>query len=441
MRVHRLDALAGLWRHPRARRARLDAFRERQLRGLLAHAYAHVPYYRALFDRHGVRPECVRTLADLAALPISHKRDLLPLPAPQLVATGVDPARLISRRTSGSSGQPLTIRRSWIEERILGAFRWRALHAMGLAITDRHAEIEELQPHDPSDDQRLHGVLQRLGLYRQLRVHALDPPDAILHTLERHRPDVVTGYAGVIARVAQSAATGGGASPLRPRFVAVHSDTLTPHMRAQIERAFAAPVYQLYDCNEFNVIASECVETGALHTCDDSVIVEVLVDGRAAEPGERGEVVITGLHSFAMPFIRYGLGDLVTQGDPACRCGQPFATLRAVQGRMFDYFPLPDGRTIHPYQLIAILAETAPWIREFQLVQERRDLVRLRMVPSTPPAAAEMAVLEHALAAFLGPTVALRIDVVEEIRLEPNAKLRTCRSLVASSYDGLGPNG
>jgi phenylacetate-CoA ligase len=248
---------------------------------------------------------------------------------------------------------------------------------------------------------------------------------------------VLTGYAAVIARVAQSSTAGAGG--LRPRFVAVHSDTLTPHMRAQIERAFAAPVHQIYDCNEFNVIASQCVETGALHTCDDSVVVEVLVDGRAAEPGERGEVVLTGLHSFAMPFIRYGLGDLVTQSEPTCRCGQPFATIRAVQGRMLDYFPLPDGRTIHPYELIAILGQTAPWIREFQLIQERKDLVRLRMVPSAPPAAAQVTALEHALEAFLGPLVAVRVDVVEEIRLEPNAKLHACRSLVASAYDGLGP--
>ncbi len=80
-------------------------------------------------------------------------------------------------------------------------------------------------------------------------------------------------------------------------------------------------------------------------------------DGRPAAPGERGEVVLTALHSFAMPFIRFRLGDIVTKGDSHCACGQPFATIRSVQGRMFDYFPLPDGRLVHPYEIIAILSE------------------------------------------------------------------------------------
>ncbi len=436
MMLDRLDALAALRRHPRARREVLDAFRARQLRRLVRHAYARVPYYRALFDRHGIHPDALRSPADLATLPITRKRDLQRA-ATQAITSDVDPARLIGRRTSGSSGEPLTIRRTWLEERLLGAFRWRALHAMGLTATDRHADVEELQPEDPHDGQGLHRVLQALHLYRQLRVHALAPPATILRTLADYRPDVLTGYAGVMARVAEARAAAGAtdAPGPRPRFVAVHSDTLTPHMRAAIARAFAAPVYRIYDSNEFNVIASECVATGTLHTCDDSVVVEVLVDGRPAAPGERGEVVMTGLHSLAMPFIRYGIGDFVIQGEARCDCGAPFATLRGVEGRMFDYFPLADGRTVHPYEIIGILGKTAPWIREFQLVQERRDLVLVRIAPATPPTSAEVADLERAVAEFLGPAVALRLELVDEIALEPNAKLRVCRSRVTSAYD------
>ncbi|MGH7822963.1 MAG: phenylacetate--CoA ligase family protein, partial [Candidatus Binatia bacterium] len=329
MNLDRLTALAGLRRHPRSPRSVLDVFRDRRAMRLVRHAYERVPYYRELFDRYAIRPESIRAVADLAAIPITRKRDLQLRPPSDVVARGIDPARLITRRTSGSSGRPFTIRRSWIEERLLGAFRWRALHAMGLRATDRHAEIEELQPEDPSDDPRLHRALQALGFYRQARIHALAAPDEILRALRRFRPDVLTGYAGVLTRLAQTMPPG---NQVRPRFVAVHSDTLTTGMRAQIEAAFAAPVYQMYDSNEFNLIAWQCVATGALHTCDDSTVVEVLVDGRPAAPGERGEVVLTALHSLAMPFIRYGLGDLVIQGERTCACGAPFATIRAVEG-------------------------------------------------------------------------------------------------------------
>ena len=103
------------------------------------------------------------------------------------------------------------------------------------------------------------------------------------------------------------------------------------------------------------------------------MIVEVFEGRSSARPGEVGEVVATRLHAFAMPFIRYRLGDLVTQGDAPCACGAPFSTIFTVQGRMLDYFPLANGRLFHPYELVMIILEHGGgWIGQYQLTQERR---------------------------------------------------------------------
>jgi len=83
----------------------------------------------------------------------------------------------------------------------------------------------------------------------------------------------------------------------------VGGETLTEPMRKEIQQAFGGPVYATYGSQELNLIAWECKETGELHTCDDGVMVEVLADGRAAGPGERGELVGTNLHFDAMLFI------------------------------------------------------------------------------------------------------------------------------------------
>ena len=83
--------------------------------------------------------------------------------------------------------------------------------------------------------------------------------------------------------------------------------------------------------------------TGEMHLCDDNVIVEVLRDGRRAAVGEAGEVVVTGLHGHAVPYIRYNLGDTADPGDEQCRCGAPFSTLRDLRGRTMDYCLLPGG--------------------------------------------------------------------------------------------------
>lgn len=71
-----------------------------------------MPYYRTLFDRHHIDPGHVRTVADLARIPVTSRRDLQSAPPPTLLARGVNPHRLIVHRTSGSTGEPLHVRQT-----------------------------------------------------------------------------------------------------------------------------------------------------------------------------------------------------------------------------------------------------------------------------------------------------------------------------------------
>jgi len=225
---------------------------------------------------------------------------------------------------------------------------------------------------------------------------------------------------------------------LRPRLVITAGEVLTPRLRRQIGESFQSPVFEMYSSHELGTAAWQCPRAGTLHVADDAVIVEVLKDGRPAAPGEAGEVVVTRLHGFAMPFIRYRLGDLVTQGDARCPCGAPFSTILTVQGRMLDYFPLAGGRLLHPYEVVAVVLERAkPWLGQYQLTQERANRVVLRVVPLSTPSPAEVAELEQSVRATLGPGIEFRALLVEDIALEGNGKFRVSRSLVASDYDGL----
>lgn len=426
-----------LLRHSRVTREQITAFRNQQLRRLVAHAYENVPHYRRLFDQNGLTPHDIRSVDDLAALPITSRRDLQSLPEKEIVARGVDPKRLVVHVTSGSSGEPLTIRRTWLEERILEMLRLRAMRDIGLQSTDRRASVVLAQPTHPRDSQLPLRILQTFGLYRRMQIHCLLPEEDIVRALRNFRPDVLTGFAGVLSRVAQSIGEDDRLL-IRPRFVVVGGEVLTPLMRQQIAQAFAAPVFDSYGSHEFKLLAWECSETGEFHTCDDSLIIEVLRDDRPVAPGERGEVVGTALHSFAMPFIRYRLGDVVTKGSATCQCGRPFSTLRDIQGRMIDYFPLPSGRVIHPYEIVLLLIQQEDsWIRQYQLIQERTDRIVLRVVPSTPPPQQQLVLLEKEVSTLLGQGVEFHISLVPEIRLEPNGKFRVSRSLVQSAYDGI----
>jgi len=270
-----------------------------------------------------------------------------------------------------------------------------------------------------------------------LQIDCLLPPENIVRALRHFRPDVLTGFSGVISYLSQIM-NDNDRQVIRPRFLVVGAEVLTPLMRHQITKAFETPVFEVYGSHEFNLVASECKETGELHTCDDCMIVEVLKDGRPAATGERGEVVGTSLHSFAMPFIRYQLGDIVTKGFETCRCGQPFSTIRTVQGRMLDYFPLPGGRMMHPYEITGThLLGAVSWIRQYQLIQEQVDRVILWVVPNTTPTNQELVQLEESVKSLLGVGVEFRVILVSEIQLEPNGKFRVSRSLVKSAYDGI----
>jgi phenylacetate-CoA ligase len=430
-----------LWSRLRWPRERLLAYRDAKVRRVVAHAYANVPYYRALLDRAGVHPRDVRGAEDLRLVPITSKPDVQPLPEDERLARGVPRRTLISRLTGGSTGQPTVIRRTWWEERLLNAFRLRARLNLGLRPTDRVASVGSVKKKQAPDRQMPAALLQQLGLLRQVRVDCKEPVGEIIRALERARPDVITGYAGAVARVAQALLERGrdpARRTIRPRFVTTGAEVQTPLMRRQVGEAFGCPVYNVYGAHEVNLIAWECRETGAMHTCDDLAVVEVLrPDGSPAAPGERGEVVVTSLHSYAMPFIRYRLDDLVTRGADYCGCGLPFGTIRHVLGRMIDYFPLPDGRAMHPYEIIGgILHDRATWARQCQLVQERSDLVVLRLVPFKMPAEQRLAEIRQRAARLLGERVQFRIDFVPELGLEPSGKFRVARSMVRSNYDG-----
>ena len=424
------SGLASVVRGPRMTRVEVEHHQSRRLRALVAHAHATVPYYRRLFDQAGVSPERIRTTEDLGALPITEKSVLRSLPAEEVISSRFDPDRLIQSRTSGSSGTPLIVRRRWIEQNLLYLYSIRAWRSVGLKARDLRVGLGVVRRADPSDAKVVGSAVRSLGLYRRSVVDVFLPPEEALAQLEKVQPDVLHGYPSGLARVADLVHEKPSTN-LQPRLLMAGAEVLTAPLKRRIEAGFGAPVYNMYGCHELNLVASECQPTGEMHTCDDALILEVVLeDGRPASEGERGEVVVTGLYSYGMPFIRYRLGDVVTQGHRTCSCGAPFSTIRQIEGRAFECFELPGGRSVHAHQLgLRLMAEAGDRIKQYQLVQERLDHVVLRIVPeeASPP---DPDLLRGALGELLGPRV--DVSVVFEPDLPPDAtgKTRHYRSLI-----------
>lgn len=112
------EALYRMFWRPALTRRRIRDFQDECLRRLIGHAYENVPYYRRLFDRSGIAPRDIRTASDLEALPITTKDDLRQVPVKDILARGINPDRLATAQTSGSTGEPFTVRRTWLEKQL-----------------------------------------------------------------------------------------------------------------------------------------------------------------------------------------------------------------------------------------------------------------------------------------------------------------------------------
>jgi len=430
-------------RHGSAPRERIDKFRNRKLRQLVSHAYDSVPYYRELFDRHGLRPGDIKTVADLVKIPITRKSDIRGLGPERLVARGLDVRHLFQRNTSGMTGQPFTIWRTPREEFLSSAtFMRRELRALGVRRGDRIAIVKApSRGHAPRERKRekpgtaaiRRMLIRRAGVDRIRYINAFIPSSEIIQSLREAQPDVIAGHAGGLALIAQRIESIGETS-IKPRMVITGSETVTPEMREQISRAFKAPVYDTYGTEEFSRIATECVVTGEYHVSDDSVVVELVAEGNAVGPGETGRVIATNLHSYAMPFIRFDLGDLAVRGHEVCGCGVPFSTLERIKGRMIDNFLMPDGSELHPWALLDAAWPHIRWIAQYRFVQETTERVVMLVAPRIQPTAGDLADLVEREEKVLGPDVEFILRVVDQIELDPSGKTRAFQSLVRSTY-------
>lgn len=425
-----LHTLYSLWRHPRAGREELLAFQNRKLRHLIRCAFRDVVYYRRLFERTGIRPDDISTPGDLSLIPITERNHLRAASPEDLISRHVSPDRLVRRLTSGSSGRPFVVRRAPLEDHVIHMFRIRAERYYGLRLRDRTAAVMAAGIAGEKRETFLTSLRQAAGVHRFYPVNCLQPSEAIRACLEQLNPDTILGYPSALA---QLSLVPGRFPGDRLRYITCGGESLTSLKRKTIEGCFGVPVFDIFGAHECNIVAWECSRTGLYHVCDDNVVAEVVRDGKPVREGERGELVVTVLHAHAMPFIRYRLGDTVVKGPDICPCGRPFSTFREIGGRIRDYFTLPDGRCVHPLEVVLpVISDNSPWLNQFQMTQETERGFVLRVTVLREPTSAELTTLQTLSLDRIGPGAEFRIEVVDSIPFEASGKFKDCRSLLRS---------
>ena len=427
--LNRLSVYRSLRPQNSRSRSSIDAFRDRKLRKVVRHAGSSVPYYEKLFASHGVSAEDIRGAADLIRIPITSRGDIQSTSIEDRLAKGVDQGKLIVRQTTGSSGQCLFVMRTWAEEQVLNLMRWRALRAYGLKLSDVIAVPRVPIGRHRRDYPLPRRIADAIGFYRKDLLDLTTVDDASRILIERE-PEVIMGWPTILADLAPRWHALRAPNTKPPKFIISGGEMLSGHARAQISEGFETRVYDMMGAHEFSLLAAECPVTGEYHMSDETVYAEVIVDGRRAESGEEGELVVTGLHSMAMPFIRYNLGDIVVQGSSQCTCGSPFSTIRSIKGRTGEYFNLPEGRRVHPQDIVRMAFIAAKWIRQLQVVQINPSYLELYVVPVRPPSDEEIRTIKEAIKKVLWNVATLEVVIVPEIPTTYDTKFRVHRSLI-----------
>jgi phenylacetate-CoA ligase len=400
------------------------------MRRLLRHAYQHTTYYRDVLDEHGLQLGDFNTVEDLQKLPLLERPVLRA--SLDTRTTDVPPRVAITKTTSGSSGEPVTVKYNVESRYWRDAVRWRGYGWGGYEIGMRALHYWGFGPKSPSMWQRTKVQLDR-ALKRDLYIDCTPRDEqsfaAAVAAIKRFKPHAMVAYAGGAAALARYV-NATGVRAWDDFSVLTGAEALHAHERTAIEQAFG-PAFDTYGCREVMLIGAECDQHDGMHTAMENMIVEIVVrepDGRAraAKPGELGEVVVTDLHNLACPMIRYVNGDMaIARDDSRCACGRGLSRIGPIQGRITDTLYDGAGNAVGGLVFNILFATIGVHARSFQVHQRVDRSIVLKIVPYSgkqfPDKEAGM-LREHA-SKYL-PGAPFSIEVVDDIPLSPAGKRR-----------------
>ncbi len=388
--------------------AQIVAHQLHSLEKTVRHALRTVPFYSSY-----PRAE-IRSVDDLSRLPIISRETVL-LNQERLLSRGTPEHRRIRASTTGTTGASLRVaytqalaRHNWAF--LLRQWAWAGVEPREPRVTLQGARIVPARRSKPP--YWTYNVLERQALMSIFHVSE-GTAASYLHFLRCHRGEVLEGFPSVLGILADFALDRGLRAPMRVVFTS--GEPLYPSVRAKIEEAFKARVFDTYGMTEYCGLIQEC-EGGQMHLAPEYGFLEILDEqDRPVAPGEEGYFVWTGFLNDAMPMIRYRIGDRGRwQNAGPCPCGRAFPLVVPTITRESDILRCPDGRLFSPRALNQLLKRSES-LRFCQLVHDRPDRVVVRAVARSVPgngqAAREAMQIRGSLQDLLGASMQVTAEI------------------------------
>lgn len=395
----------------------------RKFKEILAYAYDQVPFYREKFQKARIAPDDIQSRKDIAKIPITTKEELRKA-GNKIFATGYTKNNCKSSRTSGAIGLPFTSyfdTQAWLLLKYASKLRARRLcllkfgsKVVNIECEDKQA-IKKLNNRPWYHDKVL--KLRYLTVFDDIKQH--------INFYTDFKPDALYGLTSYFLQL-EHYIHRNRIKWNPPKTIFTSGEMLDVPTRNKLQKYFGPQVYDIYGSTELKEVAWECPKHEGYHINEDLYLVEFIDIDKSAD---EGEIVVTSLVNHAMPLIRYDTGDRGKALETRCSCGLPFSLMSPSQGRVVDYFILPNKQHVSPYALTMTI-EPIQGILQYQIIQHTRVDVEVKIRPLDPCSEQMKQDIRSKLRKLLGESIRIRITACQEIPREKSGKYQVVKSEV-----------
>jgi phenylacetate-CoA ligase len=414
-------------------RASPDAIRAQQLQRLerlLLHAWRHTDYYHDVLESCGAVRGGNVNLDRFEDIPFLTK-DIIRVQGERIWARKMPGGRGAHMITSGgTTGEPLRFPQDSGHWSANIATRTYHFGMLGKRIGEREMKVWGNEGDLSKGTTGIRARIENFVYNRKYKGAWYLPEERIKEIIEQintWRPRLLWCFRDGIDAVAKYI-NAHGLSVHSPNAIVLGGSTVYPFMVKTIEKAFHAPVLSAYGSREIGGVACECLQKEGHHIATNLVVMEAIGADQRPVMEQDAELVVTGLMNYAMPFIRYRIGDRGLLTKRQCSCTRPFPLLESVSGRLIEALVNSEGDHVDPLYFIMLFRMNwdAGTLRQYQIVQERNGSITTNLVLeagyTATTAGLDYAEITRKIRLVMGDDCAVRFEQVTEIPLSASGK-------------------
>ena len=411
---------------------RIEELQRKKLRLIIQHSYDNIPYYHKIFRELNLKPNDIKTAEDLSKLPVLTK-DIVRNNIDKLVAKNIHASKLIESNSSGSTGEPLKFYITQESQDMSNAAAFRGWGWAGFSMGDKIVNLAGFPYQMIGKSELSKRIAYTITRHQFLQAFNLDENtiNQYIEFIRTYKPKAIRGYSSSIYLLAK-AMEEYGIHDIQPHAIITHGETLSGEMRQTIEKQFGCKVFDGYG-GEGMLIAMQCGEHDGYHLTAENLVVEFIKQNEHVSAGELGEIVLTDLTNYGMPFIRYKIGDVGKPSDDTCSCGRGLPLMESIEGRVPDMIMTPSGKVLIVHFFTGLF-EYIEGVDQFQILQEKSDELIVRLVKNSKFSDTDEGRIVREIQEYAGEDVGIVIDFVEEIPVSRSGKRRFVISKVAEEH-------